>query len=160
MDLGMTVGASPVENVASRCQLRSSGVPRGRVTLLAQPGGADLQQLGAHRAVRVMAIEAVLHDRRVLPKEGAAALRVALVAGLIDGGCDEKFWVGSSVRVVAVRAGDHSLSKRHVGGALEFGPAHRMTPETDLHFRALGKRQVIGERLRELGGHHIGGVAW
>jgi hypothetical protein len=51
--------------------------------------------------MRVMAIEAVLHDRSVLPKEGAATIRMALVARLIDGGCDEKFGVRSSMGIVA-----------------------------------------------------------
>ena len=76
-------------------------MPGGSVTFLAQPGRADFQQLGADRAMRVMAIEAVLHDRSVLPKEGAATIRMALVARLIDGGCDEKFGVRSSMGIVA-----------------------------------------------------------
>src|ERR1019366_7149213 len=103
MDLRMAVGARPVEGKTGACQLRGRGVPDGGVTLLAEPGHTDFEQLGIAGAMRVMAVITILHGRGMLPEEGTAPLRVALVARLINGGCDEEFRIRTSVRVVAVR---------------------------------------------------------
>lgn len=147
MNLRMAIRACPVEGKTGACQLRGRGVPDGGVTLLTEPGRTDFEQLGIAGAMRVMAVIAVLHDRRMLPEEGTAPLRVALVTRLIDGGGDEKFWIRASVRVVAVGAGNLALPHRHVRRTLELRPAHRMAFEANLHLRVLGEQPVVGQRL-------------
>ena len=89
MDLRMAVGATAVE-----CESRGSQLRRGRmlcrdVALLAEPGHAGLQQLRASGTMRIMAVGAIFHHRRMLPQERAAPFCVTLVAGLVDCLLDE-----------------------------------------------------------------------
>src|SRR5450756_1504869 len=78
------------------------------VTLLAEPRRARLQQRRVGRAVRRVAVGAIVGDGGVLPEEGAALLRVAGVAGLVDRVLDEHLRRRRTVRVVTVRT-------RHLG---------------------------------------------
>src|ERR1035437_1620570 len=152
MDQGMAIRASPVEYEANRRQLRSPRMAGGGMTLLAEPRRADLQQLRAGRAVSFMAVEAVLHDRRVLPQERPAPFRVALVAGLVDRSRHQERGIGAAVRVVAARAGHASLPYRHVRRALKLRLAPGMAVEASLHRSPLGKRQVTVQGRGEPGG--------
>jgi len=55
------------------------------MTLLAKEGNRCNQQRALIRAVRRVAVQAVLAHRRMLEQEGPAFFRVALIARLIDG---------------------------------------------------------------------------
>ena len=68
-----------------------------------------------------MAVAAVLQDRRMLPEEWPAPLRMAHVTGLINACLLELGRVGGAVGIVAVRAGELPFSQRHVRTALERG---------------------------------------
>ena len=153
MDQRVAVRAGPVENITAGCWFRGCIVSAYGVTALTQPRRADFQQLRIAGAVRIMAVHAVLDHRRMLPKEGAAPFRVALVTRLIDGGGDEKFWIRASVRVVAVGAGNLALPHRHMGRTLELRPAHGMALEANLHLRVFGKQPVVGQRLLKTSRH-------
>ena len=89
------------------------------VTLLAEPRRARLQQRRVGRAVRRVAVGAIVGDGGVLPEEGAALFRVAGVAGLVDRALDEHPRPRRTVRVVTVRT-------RHLGGARQAGHGQRM----------------------------------
>src|SRR5450759_2839394 len=89
------------------------------VTLLTKPRRARLQQRCVGRAVRRVAVGAIVNDGSVLPEEGAASLRMAGVAGLVDRILDQQLRAGRTVRVVAVRA-------RHLGGARQAGHRQRV----------------------------------
>src|SRR6185295_10088916 len=89
---------------------------RGVVAVLAQVGRLLLQQPRVVRAVRVVADEAVLLDRRMAPDEGAALLGVAGGAELRDRlGVDHRLRQ-RAVRVVAVGAVQLALDDRMVRG--------------------------------------------
>src|ERR1700694_4304315 len=72
-----------------------------RMALLAQAGTRDLQQEVVDRAVRIVAVQAVLANGRMLPQERPALLRVTLVAIVVDGGFLEQSLRVAAVRVVA-----------------------------------------------------------
>ncbi len=55
-----------------------------RVTVLAQHGGPRRQQRHLVRAVRRVAVRAVVDNRRMLPQKGTALFRMARVAGLVN----------------------------------------------------------------------------
>ena len=67
MDVGMAVGATTVEILDGTERLRLCRVSAGVVTRVAYARHAHLQKLGVVTAMRLVAISAVLHDRRVLP---------------------------------------------------------------------------------------------
>ena len=93
------------------------------VALLAEPGLAGLQHLRAGGTMRIMAVGAILHHRRMLPQERTAPLRMTLVAGLVGRAFDQQLGIGSSMRVMAICASDLSFSKRHVSRAINLSAA-------------------------------------
>ena len=80
------------------------------VALLTQTRARNLQQEIVVRAMRIMTVQAGLGDRRVLPQEWSALLRVALPANLVDGRRLQEIFRITAVRVMAVRARDLALS--------------------------------------------------
>src|SRR3954467_3269814 len=67
------------------------------------------------RTVRVMAGDAALADRRMLPEIRAALVGVAARAALVDGRAGtQQPEIGAAVDVVAGRAGQGALPHRHV----------------------------------------------
>lgn len=75
---------------------------------------AYLQQLRIVGPVRLVAICAVFHNRRMLPKEWAAALSMTAIAVLVGGGLQELVWVGRAVRIMAACAGYFPFPIWHV----------------------------------------------
>src|ERR1017187_6841878 len=98
MDHRVAVRASPIEDVTNRRQLRSPGMAGRGMALLAKSRRIDLQQLGTGRAVSFMAVEAVLHDGRILPQERTPPFRVAFGAGLVDRRSRQPPGVGAAMR--------------------------------------------------------------
>src|SRR6185437_10571911 len=93
----------PVAQVLTRQQIvRMVAVG---VALLAQHRYRQYQQVFLVRAVRGVAIEAVLAHRRVLEQERAALLGMAGGAGLVDGVGLQQRRGDAAVRVVAIDAG-------------------------------------------------------
>src|SRR5215467_5856159 len=87
MVLRVAVLALAVECVDRLRISRIAGMPdKIGVALLAQPRPRDLQQEVVDRTVRIMAIQAVLSDRGMLPQERAALFRMAFVAIVVDCG--------------------------------------------------------------------------
>ena len=66
----------------------------------------DPEEEFVHRAVRNMAIGAVLTHRRVFEQEWSAFLGVTLVAIVVDRIAAQHGLRGAAVRIVAVRASD------------------------------------------------------
>ena len=106
MDLAMTVGAAPVEEEPRIGIPGRARMSRVHVALSAKSWVTNLEQPVVYRAVRLMAIGAIFYDRRVLPKKRPASLGVAHVTGFINACLYELRRIRSSVRVVAVRAGN------------------------------------------------------
>ena len=110
------------------------------MALLAQQRRLDLQHLLVVRAVGVVAVQAVLAHRRVLPQERAALLGVAGVAVLVDRGLQQHLVVGRAVRVVAARALQLALAHRHVAGAEQLGLLLQVAARAQDHLRLAEQR--------------------
>lgn len=96
-----------------------------------------------------MAVGAILHCRRMFPKERTSLPRMTGVAVLVDRGFNQHGWIRGAMRVMAVGASDLPFSERHVGRALQLGTAHLVAAETDFHLRRLDELSVVGQRLHE-----------
>src|SRR5262245_49451793 len=81
-----------------------AGMARVQVAALAQPRLLRHEHLVVVRAVRVVAVEAVLPDRGVLPEERAALLRMALEAQLVGHLGLDHLGLAAVVGVVAAAA--------------------------------------------------------
>src|SRR5262249_40077695 len=75
---------------------------RRRVALLAEVWARREEHGLVVRAVRLVAIEAVLAHRRVFPQERAALFGVARVAGVVHSVAAEQRACGRAVRAVAI----------------------------------------------------------
>src|SRR6266540_5100113 len=117
---GAVVDAGAGERVAE--VVERARVPRVQVAALAQIWEFGLQHLVVVGAVRVMAIQAVLAHRGVLPEEGAALLGVAGQAELIGVLRLDHLGARPVVRVVAVRAVHPALAHRMVRSPHGLGP--------------------------------------
>ena len=92
MNVGVTREASSAQHSLIGMQTGTYGLARQqivrvieiRVTLLAEERDRRDQQRALIRAMRSMAIEAVLAHRRMLEQKGPALFRVTLVAGFVD----------------------------------------------------------------------------
>jgi hypothetical protein len=125
------------------------------VALLAESGRAGLQQLRTGGTMRFMAVHAIFHHRGMLPQERAAPLRMALVTGLINCARNEQAGIGSSMRVMAIGAGDLSFPKRHVRRALHLSAAQLVALKADLHPRLLDELTIPRQRLIKTEGRNI-----
>ena len=83
----------------------------GNVAIPAQPDRRGFQQGGIGAAVGLMAIEAILHDGRVLKKEWTSVLGVTAEAKFFSGNFPYELGGSSPVRVVATRAVHFSLAR-------------------------------------------------
>jgi hypothetical protein len=96
-------------------------VVEGNVALPAQPDYRLFQQGGIGAAVGLMAIEAILHDGRVLKNERTSVLSVTIEAKFSDGNSLYEKGRSSPVRVVATRAVHfpltHGMMRKFVLGA-------------------------------------------
>ena len=77
---------------------------RIQVASLAQVGPLGNQQLLVIGPVRIVAVQAAFPNRRMLPEERPAFLRVAAVALLVYGICDDQLRRVRAVRIVATDA--------------------------------------------------------
>ena len=140
MDLAVTVGAAPVKE-----KLRSASPRRARMAVVymtrgAHPGIRHFKEPVVIRAVGIVAVAAIFHDRNMLPHERTSPLCVAGVAVLIQTRLLEHDRVGGAVRIVAVATGDLSLPQRHVRGALERGFSLQVALAANLGLSALVKK--------------------
>ena len=117
------------------------------MALLAEPGHRRFEQLRTAGTMGFMAIHAILHDRRVLPQERPTPLRMALVTSLVDRAFGHELGIGSSMRVMAIRASNFSFSKRHVSRTLHLSTPQRMALKADLHFRVFDELTISSQRL-------------
>lgn len=84
-----------------RC-LRNTGMAGRRVATLAQQRCAAAQHAGMVGTVRRVAQSAVLANRSMFPKIGAALFRVALVAGIVGSLANQLQFSRCSVRAVTI----------------------------------------------------------
>src|ERR1700720_64274 len=97
----MAVGAAAVEILDGTQRLRLRWVAAGVMAGIANARHARLQQLRVARAVRLVAVRAVLHHRRVLPEEGTTPVGVAAQAVFVGRALNQLFGIRRPVRIVA-----------------------------------------------------------
>ena len=115
MDVPVTVDAPAAGHHIYPCFCTPSDCERevveGNVAIPAQPDGRGFQQGGIGAAVRLMAIEAILHDGRVLKEERTSVLGVTFEAKFFGGNSLYELGRSSPVRVVATRSVHLSLAQ-------------------------------------------------
>ena len=127
MDVGMTGEAASPHDAFIRIRAGSQGLPRLQVVrvheigvaLLAQEGNRRDQQRILIRAVRRVAVEAILAYRWMLEQERTALLGMALIARLVDRIGLEQRAGQCAVRIVAVVAAHLPFRQRHMRAAIE-----------------------------------------
>ena len=87
---------------------------RGGMALLAQARPRDLEHGFLHGAVRIVAVQAVLPHRSMLPKERPALLRMALVANIVDSGGSQQRLSVTAVRIMAGAARHLAFANWHM----------------------------------------------
>ena len=137
----MTVGATTIKE-----KPRGRAPGRGRmlrlgVTLSAEPGISNSEQAIVNRPVRFMTSGAILQHRGVFPKKRSAPLSMTGVTVFIDSGLDKLCWIRRSVRIMTVRTGQLSLSKRHMGRTHELRFTLEVALAADFCLRALVKER-------------------
>ena len=120
------------------------------------PGIGNFKEPVVVRAMRIMAVGAVLHDRRMFPHERSPSLRMAHVTGLIDACLFKLGGVRGAVRIVTVGAGHLSFPERHVRRALERGHPLKVTLTADLYLRPLVEKWISVTDLGQL--EAVGGL--
>jgi len=104
------------------------------VALLAQPRLTDLEQPDVVAAVGLVAVQAALFDRGMLPQERTTLVRVAAVAVLVDAVLRDQLLGDGPVNVMATGALELPLPHGHMGPIQLLGNADRVTllAETEL----------------------------
>lgn len=92
-----------------------------RMALLTQIRQAQLGRCRVIRAVRIVAVGAILAHRRMLPQHRAALFGVAVVTGFVDRGGLQIAGADAAMRIVAAQARHLALALRHVHGTLHLG---------------------------------------
>ena len=115
MDVPVTIYAPGADHHIrpdlGRISDREFEVVEGNVAIPAQPDGRLFQQGGIGGAMGLMAIEAILHDGRVLKNERTPVLGVTIEAKFISGNSLYELGRSSPVRVVATCAVHFSLTQ-------------------------------------------------
>lgn len=145
MNVGVTGEAAASHDAFIRYQAGSQGLTRLQVirvqeigmALLAEKWNRRDQQRALIRAVRRVAVEAVLSNRRMLKQERSALLRMAFVARLVDGiGLEQRAGQGA-MRIVAVIAAHLPFRQRHMRAAIELQADILVTLRTGIVDRGL-----------------------
>ena len=148
MVLRVAVLALAIECVDRRRISRIARMPGEiGVTLLAKTWPRDPEHEVVDRAVRLVAVHAVLAHRRMLPQERAALLRMALVAIVVDGGLVQKSLAVGAMRIVAGRARHLAFANRHVRRAPDFRALVLVALEARVHLGQLGQLE-LGRHVR------------
>jgi len=107
----MAVGAATVKKPALILSIITAV---SGMTLVAKPRHAHLEQTVIIGAMRLVAVGAVVSNRRMLVKKRPAPLGVAGVTVLVDAGLYELRRIGRAMRIVAIRTGHLSFPHRHM----------------------------------------------
>ncbi len=117
VDVAVTVAARATQHIGLVRAAEPTGETRAvrhAVALVTQPRPRHPQQVRVIRAMRPVAVQAVLTHRRVFPQPRAALLGMTRVAIFIDGSLAKQLFGRAAVRVMAVRASDLVFANWHV----------------------------------------------
>ena len=113
------IGHRPAGEVATRQKLQVDARPKSAWHRLAMARARCRQQALEIGAVRVVAVEAVFPDRRVLEQERPTLVRMAAIAHVVDAIGLEQRIRRRAVRIVAIDAAHLSFRQRHVRAHME-----------------------------------------
>ena len=133
----MAVGAAAVEILDGAKRLRLCRVAARDMAGIANTRHARLQQLRVAGAVRLVAVRAVLHYRRVLPEERTAPFGVAAQTVFVGRALQQLLGIGRAVRIMAAGAGYLAFAVRHVRRTLELCTPHLVALQAQLGLRFL-----------------------
>lgn len=150
MDLVVTIGTAAIKEKARARVPRRARVTWRHMALGTQPWIANFKQTVIDRTMRFMTIGAVFHHGRMFPKKRPAPLGVAGVAVFIDACLFELRRIGTTMRVVTIRACNFPLAQRHMRRAHQLGFALQVTLAADLGFGPLVKEGILLPNLRQL----------
>src|SRR5580765_4871077 len=100
----MAVCAATIEVADGIKQGWSRWVPARDVTGIAHARHPHFKRVRVAGGVRFMAVDAALHNRRVLPQERATPFGMASQAILVHGCLPQLAWIGRAMRVMATGA--------------------------------------------------------
>src|SRR3990172_2869131 len=149
VDVRMALHARAPDHEAVARQPRLARVPRGDVTLLAEARFRELEHRLARRAVRLVAVEAVLVHGRVLPEEGAPLLGVAAVTVVVHGVLTQQRVAHRAVWVVAGRAAHEPLAHGHVGVPEHLPAFDQMARRAELGLGLARELVAVGDVLHD-----------
>ena len=105
------------------------------VTFETQARARELQRVLVHRAVRIMAIQAVLTYRFVLEQKRSALFGVAGVTDVVDRIFLQQRFREAAVRIMAIRAHHLAFAQWHVRGAEHLRAPILMALETGVRLK-------------------------
>jgi hypothetical protein len=114
MNCVMTIGTSPKQRQTGAVVVR-------RVTLQAQSGLADYQQILVRRSVRRVTLHAVFGHGRMLERERPLILGMALEAKLVAARRVQTIPRAAAMRIMAVDAGHLAFANRVMVGKIGLG---------------------------------------
>lgn len=121
----MAIGAGPRELTVGSLLvgriIQGAGVPGIQMTRLTKPWPVLRQEFFVIGTMRLVAIQAIFANGRVLPEEGPAFFRMAFIALLVHGVRNDHFRRERSMRVVTTRTGHEPFSNRMMGSSLDLG---------------------------------------
>src|ERR1017187_9598023 len=113
------------------------------MTALAEHRVSHLQERRQIRAMRGVAIGAIIDNRSVLPEEGSALFRMTRVAGLVDRDLLEQRGAVRTVRIMTVGT-RHLAGRDRVGReAFNLCPLSFMASKTDFGLRRLVEYPLV-----------------
>ena len=118
------------------------------VTALAEPGRAHFQQWRDIRAMRDVAIAAIVRCRRMFPQKRPALFRMTGKTGLVNGVLDQQLRAGRSVRIVAIRTGNFARCDGMGGEVMNLRALRLVAGKADFALRLL--REYLVLRLMNL----------
>jgi len=143
----MAVGAAAVEKTALVCRILA---PVAGMTFVAKPGHAHLEQTVIDGAVRLVAIGAIIRNRRMLMEKRPAPLGVAGVTVLVDAGLLELRRIGRAMRVMTIGASDLSFPHGHMRRAQQLRFPLQMAGAAKFSLRPLVEERGIFIDLGQL----------
>src|ERR1019366_8718913 len=150
VDVAVAVAASTTQHIRGVRETQSAAGSRamhGAVAFVAQPRTRHFQQIFVVRAVRLVAVQAVLTHRRVFPQHRTALFSMTLVAILVHRSLADQLVRNAAMWVMAIRASQLALANRHVGRVLHLCPLELVALEAglglDLGLQILLARHVL-----------------
>lgn len=121
------------------CIQRDTRMARLRVALLAKLRTPPRKRARVYRPMRFMTIRTILENRGMLPEKRPAQLGMALIAGGIERGFDQReLAVDAVMRIMTIAAGHFAGTKRMAIRLVRIGALGDMTAPAD--FRLSGRR--------------------